>query len=67
MERGTMAKGRYSASLMPSSQIQRRDFLKLAGLAAASGRLAAQQPQSFLKPTGTQDVAKTDFTLRSPL
>src|SRR5580700_4222145 len=44
--------------------IQRRDFLKLAGLAAATTRLGAQQPQSFLAPTGPQDVAKTDFTLQ---
>ena len=48
--------------------MQRRDFLKMAGLAAASNRLAAQQqmqmqPQSFLAPTVTEDVAKTDFTL----
>src|ERR1700677_1389148 len=44
--------------------MQRRDFLKLAGLAAATTRLGAQQPQSFLAPTGPQDVAKTDFTLQ---
>ncbi len=47
---------------------QRRDFLRIAGLAAAGSRpaakLAAQQTQSFLTPTGTQDVAKTDFTLQ---
>src|ERR1700720_1919100 len=43
--------------------IQRRDFLKMAGLAAATTRLSAQQPQSFLAPAGSQDVAKTDFTL----
>src|SRR6201986_380015 len=43
--------------------MQRRDFLKLAGLAAASNRLLGQQPQSFLAPSGPQDVAKTDFTL----
>ncbi len=43
--------------------MQRRDFLKMAGVAAASGRLVGQQPQSFLAPTGPQDVAKTDFTL----
>src|ERR1700676_2122374 len=43
--------------------MQRRDFLKLAGLAAATNRLGAQQPQSFLAPAGSQDIAKTDFTL----
>ena len=43
--------------------MQRRDFLKIAGLAAATSRLSAQQPTSFLAPTGSQDVAKTDFTL----
>jgi FtsP/CotA-like multicopper oxidase with cupredoxin domain len=48
--------------------MQRRDFLKMAGLAAASNRLVGQQqmqmqPQSFLAPTGSEDVAKTDFTL----
>src|SRR5579872_4835444 len=43
--------------------MQRRDFLKMAGLAAAaSGPLAAQQ-QSFLAPAGPADVAKTDFNL----
>src|SRR3984893_4986933 len=45
--------------------MQRRDFLKIASLAAASSRLAGQQPQSFLAPTaGAKDVAKTDFTLK---
>src|SRR5690348_2266448 len=44
--------------------MQRRDFLKMAGLAAAGGRLAAQQPQSFLAPAASTDGAKTDFTLR---
>ena len=45
--------------------MQRRDFLKLAGLAAGIP-LAAQemQMQSFLAPTGPQDVAKTEFTLQ---
>jgi FtsP/CotA-like multicopper oxidase with cupredoxin domain len=42
---------------------RRRDFLKMAGLAAASSQLSGQQPISFLAPTGSQDVAKTDFTL----
>src|SRR5215470_4563821 len=42
--------------------MQRRDFLKMAGLAAA-GSLQGQQPISFLAPTGTPDIAKTDFTL----
>jgi FtsP/CotA-like multicopper oxidase with cupredoxin domain len=49
--------------------MQRRDFLKLAGMAAASNRLVGQQPmqmqpQSFLAPTVSEDVVKTDFTLR---
>jgi FtsP/CotA-like multicopper oxidase with cupredoxin domain len=44
--------------------MQRRDFLKLAGLAAATTRLGAQQAQSFLAPSGPQDIAKTDFTLQ---
>jgi FtsP/CotA-like multicopper oxidase with cupredoxin domain len=43
--------------------MQRRDFLKIAGLAAAGGPLEGQQPISFLAPTATPDVAKTDFTL----
>ena len=48
--------------------MQRRDFLKTVGLAAASSRLVAQQqmqmqPQSFLTPAASEDVAKTDFTL----
>src|SRR6202451_1595340 len=43
--------------------MQRRDFLKIAGVAAASGGLGAQQPPSFLAPAGSDDVAKTDFTL----
>jgi FtsP/CotA-like multicopper oxidase with cupredoxin domain len=43
--------------------MQRRDFLKIAGL-AASNRLVAQQPQSFLVPTVSDDVAKTDFNLK---
>jgi FtsP/CotA-like multicopper oxidase with cupredoxin domain len=44
--------------------MQRRDFLKIAGIAAAGGRLIGQQTQSFLNPTAPADVAKTDFTLR---
>src|SRR6201985_2621585 len=43
--------------------MQRRDFLKIAGFAAASRPLLGKQPQSFLAPAGSQDVAKTDFTL----
>ena len=43
--------------------MQRRDFLKMAGVAAGSSRLVGQQPQSFLAPAGSQDVAKTEFTL----
>ena len=43
----------------------RRDFLKIAGSAAAANRLAAQQPpHSFMAPAASPDVAKTDFTLR---
>ena len=49
---------------MVESWMQRRDFLKIAGVAAATDRLFAQQPQSFLAPAGSQDVAKTDFTLK---
>ncbi len=45
--------------------MQRRDFLKIAGIAAAGGRLAGQQQvQSFLAPTASPDVAKTEYTLR---
>ncbi len=44
--------------------MQRRDFLKMAGLAAASSRLLGQEPQSFLAPTDGPDIAKTEFTLR---
>jgi FtsP/CotA-like multicopper oxidase with cupredoxin domain len=45
--------------------MQRRDFLKIAGLAAAGGRLMGQemQMQSLLAPAASPDVAKTDFTL----
>ena len=45
-----------------SFPMQRRDFLKIAGMAAGS-RLAAQHTQSFLAPAGPADVAKTEFTL----
>jgi FtsP/CotA-like multicopper oxidase with cupredoxin domain len=44
--------------------MERRDFLKIAGVAAAGGRLVGQQTQSFLAPSGPQDVAKTEFTLK---
>src|SRR5580658_41061 len=48
--------------------MQRRDFLKIAGLSAGSNRLVGQQTQSFLAPAGSEDVAKTEFTLRiSPI
>ncbi len=43
--------------------MQRRDFLKIAGLAAAGTPLLAQQPASFLAPAASADVAKTEFTL----
>jgi FtsP/CotA-like multicopper oxidase with cupredoxin domain len=43
--------------------MQRRDFLKMAGLAAAGSPLRGQQPISFLAPTVAPDVAKTEFTL----
>jgi FtsP/CotA-like multicopper oxidase with cupredoxin domain len=44
--------------------MHRREFLKMAGLAAAAARLPAQeQPQSFLNLSAPADVAKTDFTL----
>ena len=54
----------FSAFLMPAFLMQRRDFLKIAGLGAASGRLVGQPQQSFLAPVRSQDVAKTDFTLQ---
>src|SRR5580692_7487668 len=44
--------------------MQRRDFLKIAGVAAAGSRLVGQPQQSFLAPSAAQDVAKTDFTLQ---
>jgi len=44
--------------------MDRRDFLKIAGAAAATTRqLVGQQQQSFLAPAGPEDVTKTDFTL----
>ncbi|HYK62380.1 MAG TPA: multicopper oxidase domain-containing protein [Bryobacteraceae bacterium] len=53
---------------MPQFLSHRRDFLKIAGMAAAGGYLAGQQPQSFLGPAASEDTAKTDFTLRiSPI
>jgi hypothetical protein len=57
-----MAEGWFSAFLMQPFLMQRRDFLKIAGMAAASSRLVGQQQQSFLAPAGSQDVAQTDFT-----
>jgi FtsP/CotA-like multicopper oxidase with cupredoxin domain len=44
--------------------MRRRDFLKIGGLAAASGSLMGQQPHSFMMPMSSPDVAKSDFTLR---
>ncbi|SPF49042.1 exported hypothetical protein [Candidatus Sulfopaludibacter sp. SbA4] len=41
--------------------MRRRDFLKIAGAAAASGRMMGQQPHSFLAPAGSEDAAKTEF------
>ena len=43
--------------------MQRRDFLKLAGL-AASTPLTAQQTQSFLSGPAAADTAKTEFNLQ---
>ena len=43
--------------------MQRRDFLKIAALATSGIELRAQQPQSFLAPAASEDVAKTDFKL----
>src|SRR5271165_4739953 len=54
-----MVEGCFSALLM-----QRRDFLKIAGAAAAATGLRGQQLQSILAPPTSRDVAKTDFTLR---
>jgi FtsP/CotA-like multicopper oxidase with cupredoxin domain len=46
--------------------MHRRDFLKLAGLAAAGNPLAGQEMQmkSFLAPTGPVDIARTEFNLQ---
>jgi FtsP/CotA-like multicopper oxidase with cupredoxin domain len=44
--------------------MHRRDFLKIAGAAAAISPLHGQQPTSFLTPAGSLDAAKTEFTLR---
>src|SRR5580700_2758402 len=44
--------------------MNRRNFLMLAGAVTASGRLGGQQEQSLLAPAGSEDVAKTDFTLQ---
>src|SRR5579872_1095510 len=44
--------------------MQRRDFLKIAGLAVATDRLLGQEPQSFLKPTAAPDIAQAEFTLQ---
>jgi FtsP/CotA-like multicopper oxidase with cupredoxin domain len=44
--------------------MQRRDFLKIAGLSAASGYLAGQQTQSFLAPAASKEIASTDFKLQ---
>ena len=49
--------------------MQRRDFLKIAGMAAAGSpllertMLGQMQMQSFLTPNASSDVAKTEFTL----
>ena len=43
--------------------MQRRDFLKLPVWRRQGSGLVAQQPQSFLAPLGSDDLAKTDFTL----
>ena len=44
--------------------MQRRDFLKIAGLGAAGSQLHGQGLTSLLGPSAQPDVAKTDFTLR---
>ena len=42
--------------------MQRRDFLKMAGLAAPQ-QPAGRAATIFLAPAGPEDVAKTDFNL----
>jgi FtsP/CotA-like multicopper oxidase with cupredoxin domain len=49
---------------MPASFMQRRDFLKYAGLAVTGSRLGAEPQQSLLTAAAPPDVAKTDFTLQ---
>src|ERR1039458_3587563 len=44
--------------------MQRRDFLKIAGAAAASNLASGQEHHSFLVPAGSEDVARTEFTLQ---
>ena len=52
-------------SFMPHFSLQRRDFLKLAGLAAAGNPLAAQQMRMpSLAPAGSAELTGTDFTLQ---
>jgi hypothetical protein len=58
-----MIEGWFSAFLMQPFPMQRRDFLKIAGAAAASSRLGGQEHHSLLAPTGSDNVAKTEFTL----
>jgi len=43
--------------------MERREFIKMAALAAGAGRLEGQQTQSILAPAGAADVAKTEYTL----
>ena len=61
---GTIVEDWFSAFPMRLSSCNDATFSRLPGAAAASSRLVGQQPQSFLAPTGPQDVAKTDFTLQ---
>src|ERR1700689_4075585 len=57
--------GKLLSASHPALLMQRRDFLKIAGVAAASSPLVGLPQQSFLTPAvGPQDVAKTDFTLQ---
>src|SRR5271155_5592207 len=44
--------------------MHRRDFLKIAAAAAAGSTLPGQEHHSFLVPAASQDIAKTEFTLR---